>query len=49
MIANIFKRLPALAAASVITVLAGQAWAAGQEVNIAYQTVVEPAKVAQAT
>jgi len=48
MIANIFKRLPALAAASVIAVLAGQAGAAEQEVNIAYQTVVEPAKVAQA-
>jgi taurine transport system substrate-binding protein len=48
MIANIFKRLPALAAASVIAVLAGRAGAVEQEVNIAYQTVVEPAKVAQA-
>lgn len=48
MIARFFKHLPVLAAASVIAVLSNPAWAAAQEVNVAYQTVVEPAKVAQA-
>jgi len=48
MIANIFKRLPAVAAVSLLALLSGQASAADKEVNIAYQTVVEPAKVAQA-
>ncbi|MFJ2986753.1 taurine ABC transporter substrate-binding protein [Collimonas sp. NPDC087041] len=48
MIANIFKRLPAVAAVLLLALLSGQASAADKEVNIAYQTVVEPAKVAQA-
>ncbi|WP_211474248.1 taurine ABC transporter substrate-binding protein [Collimonas humicola] len=48
MLTNILKRLPVLAAAAVIAAAAGSASGAGQEVNIAYQTVVEPAKIAQA-
>ncbi|AMP00318.1 taurine ABC transporter, periplasmic binding protein [Collimonas arenae] len=48
MIANIFRRLPAVAAVSLVALLSGHASAADKEVNIAYQTVVEPAKVAQA-
>ncbi|PFH12541.1 taurine transport system substrate-binding protein [Collimonas sp. PA-H2] len=48
MLTNILKRLPVLAAATAIVAAAGSASGAGQEVNIAYQTVVEPAKIAQA-
>jgi taurine transport system substrate-binding protein len=42
---NFLKILPALALFSLVS---GTAHAAGKEVNIAYQTVVEPSKLAQA-
>ncbi|GGC77395.1 taurine ABC transporter substrate-binding protein [Undibacterium terreum] len=45
---NYLKKLSALAIALSIMGVAGVAQAADKEVNIAYQTVVEPSKVAQA-
>ncbi|MQR00466.1 taurine ABC transporter substrate-binding protein [Glaciimonas soli] len=45
MIAAALKKLPALA---IFSLISAHALAADKEVNIAYQTVVEPAKVAQA-
>jgi len=45
MIANLLKTIPALA---ILTALSTNVLAADKEVNIAYQTVVEPSKVPQA-